>query len=319
MIFPLLRGLRPLALAPATWFFVAINIFVYIVNFPQFAEDQTKLDGLFEQSEFMRTQGSAFSQYVLDTPRQHSSFLRKMAKKATDGDSVSQMRMGGYALRNTGFMTEAEDREFHGDAIALAKWRADFIELREIQTRHPTYRWGLSSARPNWVNWISYQFAHSGFQHLFWNLVFLAFFATFLESVVGSSLVTLIYLGAGVSGAALFQAISGLTYSPLIGASGAVSGLMACVAVLSWNEGIRFFYWLLPVQGYFGVRDLPAWLIAVVFLLPDLAGQISSVSDANGMAYSAHLGGALFGCVFGFAIKYGFLEKEEMPPAEEIW
>jgi membrane associated rhomboid family serine protease len=313
MIFPIFRGLLPPHLVPVTWFLLAMNLFVFSVNFPAFHSAQMELESYFSDIDFMRTQGSAFSEFVKSKPEHYSFFLREMASRAIDGDQVSQVLMGGYAVRNSRFMEAAAATEFKGDEIALRKWRKSFLELRAIQERHPTYAWGLSALRPTWANWISYQFAHSGFQHLFWNMLILAVFATCLEAEIGGSLVMLIYLFSGLTGAALFFALSGLSFSPLVGASGAISGIMGCLAVYMWGQRVRFFYWLLPAQGYYGFRDLPAWLIIIVYLIPDLAGQISSLGDVNGLAYSAHLGGAALGAIAGLAIRLGWLVKDETP------
>lgn len=319
MIFPLLRGLLPPTLVPSTWFLLVTNVVVFLVNLPQFIPAQDELNRFFDDPNFMKTQGAVFSQFISDQPRPHSRFLREMAHRALAGDEMSQMLMGGYAMRNQEFMETAADRTVRGDTIAIAGWRSSLADLRAIQARHPTYKWGLSSAHRGFVNWITYQFAHSGAQHLLWNMIFLALFASCLETAVGGSIVILVYLGAGLFGAFVFALLSGFSYSPLIGASGAVSGLMACLAVLLWQERVRFFYWLLPVPGYFGIRDLPAWLIVIAFLIPDLAGHLATVGDASGMAYSAHLGGALLGALTGFAIRQGWLEKEDVESHERIW
>jgi membrane associated rhomboid family serine protease len=320
VIFPIFRGLLPPHLAPATWFLISVNLFVFIVNLPRFLSAQSEMDKVFHDPEFMRTQGAVFSQFVAARPDAYSAFLHKVGGRATAGDSVAQMQMGGYAVRDNEFMTSAEETPFQGDVLAINKWRAEFTELRSIQAKHPTYKWGLSTARPGFPNWMSYQFAHSGFQHLLWNILFLALFGMFLESLIGSSLVVLVYVGSGFAGAGLFANLSGFSHSPLIGASGAVSGLMSCLAVFLWREKARFFFWLLPTPGYFGFRDLPAWLIVIAYLVPDIAGHIASVPDINGMAYSAHIGGALLGAVIGFSVRQGWLAKEDSPPsAEEIW
>lgn len=320
MILPFFRGLLPPHLAPMTWFLVAINLFVFIVNLPAHFATKAALDAYILDADFMGTQGSVFSQLVQSRPDRYSEFLQALARNALQGDDLARRLMGSYAARDVLFNESFDSLRPRGDAIALATWRAEYHDFRDIQVRTPSYKWGLSHERSSWPNWISYQFAHTGFEHIFWNLLFLVLFAAFLEQLIGGSLVVLTYLGSGVAGAACFAAIAGLSYSPLVGASGSLSGLIACLAVYLWNAPARFLYWFLPTQGYWGIREFPAWLIVPVYFVPDIAGQLALIPGAGGVAYSAHLGGALCGALVGLAVKVGWLAKEEPPaPLEESW
>ncbi|MCM2281366.1 MAG: rhomboid family intramembrane serine protease [Bdellovibrionaceae bacterium] len=320
MILPFLRGLLPPHLAPVTWFLIGINLFVFIVNLPAHLATKSVLDVYVQDEEFMRTQGAVFAQLVRERPDRYSEFIRQLARNALQGDDLSKQLMGGYAARDRLFTESVDTMKFSGDAVALAKWKAEYYDFRDVQAKMPSYKWGLSRGRNGWTNWITYQFAHTGFEHIFWNLAFLLIFGACLEQLVGSSLVTLTYLGAGLAGAATFVLTAGLSYSPLVGASGSLSGLIACVAVFLWKQPARFLYWFLPVQGYWGIREFPAWLMFPVYFVPDLAGHISLIPGVGGVAYSAHLGGALFGLAVGYAIKRGWLVKEEPPaPLEESW
>jgi membrane associated rhomboid family serine protease len=106
--------------------------------------------------------------------------------------------------------------------------------------------------------------------------------------------------------------MSGLSSSPLVGASAAVSGLMALVAMGSWlnKERLRYFFMLLPMRPYFGFAYLPAWLVLVVYSLPDVSGYLGSSNEFGSVAYSAHLGGAAFGAVIAFAFFRGWLVRD---------
>jgi membrane associated rhomboid family serine protease len=312
MIFPFLRGILSPYLTPATWFLLAVNVIVFVSTYPAYVKYQRELDSTFRDETFMSVQGSAFAQTIGEEPRAYSRLLRKLAERAREGDTYSRTLLGGFAVRDKKFMENADTMKFDGDDVALVKWREKFLEIRDIQSHHPTYKWGLSAQRAGFMNWITYQFAHSGWHHLFWNMVFLLLFATFLEATLGSSLVILIYLGSGAFGAAFFCGIAGLSYSPLIGASGAISGLMACVVAYMWQKPVRYFYFLVMHPGYFGFRYLPAWLIGVVYLIPDIAGHISTVADVSGLAYAAHIGGAIFGAVAGYAARRGWLVAEPL-------
>lgn len=318
MILPFFRGLLPPHLAPVTWFFVTVNLFVFIVNLPSHLASQSAIDVYIKDDDFVRTQGNVFSQFVQKNPDRYSDLFKSMSKHALEGDWFAQLMMGSYGSRDKNFVENATRFKASGDAVALARWKAEYFDFHDAQLASPVHKWGLSLSRPGWTNYVTYQFAHSGFAHIFWNVFFLMVFAAFLEQLIGSSLVTLTYLGSGVMGAVLFSAFPGLSYSPLIGASGSLSGLMALLAVHLWNQPARFIYWFLPLPGYWGFREFPAWLIIPVYFVPDLAGVVMTIPDTGGTAYTAHLGGALFGGAVGFAVRCGWLFKEEPPaPLEE--
>jgi membrane associated rhomboid family serine protease len=310
VIFPFLRGLVALRRAPVTYALVAINLLVFIFTFNAFLRADHALDELLEDDVFVATQGSAFAVMIAREPGRFSKTLHALSASAIDGDSDSRRVLGSLALRNRVFMEQAADYEFGGDEVALADWRTKFAKLERIQAHHPSYQWGISQRTENWLHWITYQFAHSGFTHLFWNMLFLLLFGSFVETSLGGLAVALTYLGGGLLGAWSFSLLSGISSSPLVGASAAVSGLMGLVTVAFWKEKLKFFYWLFPMQGYFGFAFLPSWLVIIVFAVPDLSGFFSSVPEFGSIAYSAHLGGMTGGAVLGGLIIFRRFKSE---------
>jgi membrane associated rhomboid family serine protease len=151
-------------------------------------------------------------------------------------------------------------------------------------------------------------------------MVFLLIFGVFTESVVGSLWTLVTYISAGVAGAGSFALLSGISSSPLVGASAAISGLMGFVIVMCWGQKVKFFFWLLPIRGYFGFAMLPAWVLAVVYMLPDVSGYLSSVNDFQSVAYSAHIGGSLCGALIACSLKYvGLLQRSEQSRGVEYF
>jgi membrane associated rhomboid family serine protease len=218
-------------------------------------------------------------------------------------------------MRNNDFMSRAQTFNFGGDDIAIAHWRKRLKDFMKVQDANPSYRWGLSRVHGGWMNWFTYQFAHAGFSHLFWNMIFLMIFGCFVESQLGSSFVAIGYIVGGLAGAWSYSVLSGISYSPLVGASGAVSGLIGLVTVAWWRrEHLPFLYMLIPSREYMGIKLLPSWLLGLVFLLPDLSHYLSSTKEVGSVAYSAHIGGALFGALIAFGVTSGLLPKKEKAP-----
>jgi membrane associated rhomboid family serine protease len=211
-------------------------------------------------------------------------------------------------------MDRAESYDFGGDEVALGEWHAKLKEFTALQNDHPSYLWGISRVKSGWIQYVTYQFSHNGATHLFWNMLFLVIFGAFVETTLGSSFVILTYLGAGLLGAVVFSELSGIVSTPMVGASASVSGLMALVGFHGFKkEKLRFFYWLLPLEGYFGIVLLPSWLVLIVSMVPDLSGYLSSSKDFGSVAYAAHIGGAVCGGVIAILLKIGWMVVEVDP------
>lgn len=133
----------------------------------------------------------------------------------------------------------------------------------------------------------TYMFLHSSFSHLFFNMFALWMFGRTLEYELGSQRFLVYYLVCGV-GAALFQMgvawIAGDTGIALLGASGAVMGLLLAFGVMHPNETIILFPIPIPIKAIWFVIGY-----AVVEILLGWTGR------QVGVAHFAHVGGMLWG------------------------
>ncbi|MES2854327.1 MAG: rhomboid family intramembrane serine protease [Bdellovibrionota bacterium] len=307
MIFPYLSGLLAFSKAPFTYFLVFLNILVFFATYPEFVKSDRELDRLLENDTFIETQGAAFAAMIAREPAQFSPILVQLGQNAMKPDFEARQMLGTLALRNPHFMERANDYIFGGDQVALKMWNEKFNELKALQERHPSYRWGVSRSKNTGLQWISYQFAHSGWSHLFWNTLFLAIFGCFIEIMLGSSFVALAYVGGGLFGALFYSMLSGISSSPL-----------SLIGFSYWKKKeVKFFFWLLPMRGYYGFILLPGWLLLLVSLVPDVSGYIASSHEFGSVAYSAHLGGAVFGALIAGGLHLGWLKFENVDEDEE--
>ncbi|MCB0343382.1 MAG: rhomboid family intramembrane serine protease, partial [Bdellovibrionales bacterium] len=146
---------------------------------------------------------------------------------------------------------------------------------------------------------------------------FLFIFGCYLETILGGLAVLVIYLGSGMVAAGTFLLINGASSAPLIGASGAVSGLMALFCFLHWRIPVRCFYWLfIPVKGYSGFVYVPAWIIFFLWSASDLGGYLGSLAEFGGIAYTAHLGGEAAGLITGVVL-FVLTRFRPLPPQAE--
>lgn len=168
--------------------------------------------------------------------------------------------------------------------------------------------WGLVPAQPNYWTLFTYLFLHVNLWHLFSNMVFLWLFGPHVEDALGKVTFTILYVGGGIAAGLLHMAITLLLAphiglvdaSPLVGASGAVSSILAPFALRFHRSHIRLF-WLpgLLAPGGWARLELPALWGLGLFLLQNLFNGVWSLVHPGGdqTAYWAHIGGFVFGLV----------------------
>ncbi len=137
----------------------------------------------------------------------------------------------------------------------------------------------------------TYQFIHAGFLHILFNMIGLYFFGPLLENWFGSKRFLAFYLVCGVGGAivaTLLGLIPGADIFPvgaaLVGASGAIFGILAACAMLFPHQRVMLLFPPIPMS----MRTM-----ALVFLAIAALSVIAGSPNAGGQA--AHLGGALLG------------------------
>lgn len=173
-----------------------------------------------------------------------------------------------------------------------AEWQADRARYEQLRPAPFTDRWAQdfrpdAPARP--VTWLTAAFLHGSTGHLVGNMVFLFMFGFTLELAMGRTA----YLGAYLLGAFGAGAMAAWAYGGQrgigLGASGAVSALMAMYAVHYRLRRVRFFYQLF---FYFNYARLPALVLLPAWIAQEL---LQHASGRQGVGYMTHLGGLLTG------------------------
>jgi len=159
-------------------------------------------------------------------------------------------------------------------------------------------RLGLVPARFSASDLVTYQFLHAGWLHLFFNLLMLFVVGPFVEDVWGRPIFAAFYLAAGAFAGVMFTIRYPNLELPLVGASGAIAGVMGAFLVRYFNSKIRFFVWLGVPIGPFGA---PAWIIFPLWFAIQLFSAQSldqQLPDGSGVAFWAHVWGFIFGVAF---------------------
>ena len=155
---------------------------------------------------------------------------------------------------------------------------------------------------PAWVTLFSSMFLHGGFMHLAGNMLYLWIFGNNIEDVMGHGRYLVFYLVCGLV-AAMAQAFPDMGSTvPMIGASGAISGILGAYLLLFPKAKVQV---VIPI-GFFMMRTIPAgWLLGIWIAFQVFSG-VASDASGGGVAWWAHVGGF----VAGMALVYLFRQKD---------
>lgn len=188
-------------------------------------------------------------------------------------------------------------------------------KFREALTYHPYKAWGLVPANPRAVAFLTSLFMHAGWLHLLGNMLFFYISGPFTEDAYGRPLFAALYLTSGLASGLVHVAAFPNSEAPLVGASGAIAGIMGAFLVRFVRTKIRFFYFYFFFIIRSGTVDLPAWIVLPLWFLQQLF--FAGLSTSSGVAYRAHVGGFIFGFLAALAIKQLRIEERFIAPGIE--
>ena len=189
---------------------------------------------------------------------------------------------------------------FANTAVWLYQWRLG--EISPELGKAFVQRWGLvpyyltqdvhlsSLSTP-----LTSMFMHGGWLHLISNMWFLFIFGDNVEDVLGRVRYALFYIGSGLVAAVAQTLIDPSSHVPMVGASGAIAGVLGAYFRLFPHARVVT---LIPLLFLFFVRELPAVFFIVVWFGLQLLSGIGSlgyVGQEGGVAFFAHIGGFVGG------------------------
>jgi membrane associated rhomboid family serine protease len=145
---------------------------------------------------------------------------------------------------------------------------------------------------PPWATLITSMFLHGGWLHLISNMVFLWVFGDNVEDACGHVRYALFYVACGVVAALVHVASEPTSVVPVIGASGAVSGVLGAYLVLHPRAKVM-------ILVFFGlIAELPAVVVLSVWIAFQVFNALMQTgSEAVGVAWWAHIGGFVAGAL----------------------
>lgn len=143
---------------------------------------------------------------------------------------------------------------------------------------------------------VTSQFIHAGWGHLLGNLLFLWVFGRAVEDRLGHLGYMVLYLVWGVGAAMAQILLTGPSREPLVGASGAISGVLGAYLVLYPGAWVTL---LVPIFFLFWTVDVPALLVLGYWFLTQFLNGAAAITRAShataGIAFWAHVGGFVLG------------------------
>jgi membrane associated rhomboid family serine protease len=152
---------------------------------------------------------------------------------------------------------------------------------------------------PVWFTLFTSIFMHGGLAHLAGNMLYLWIFGDNVEEVLGHVRYLLVYLACGLAASLAHIALAPESLIPSLGASGAIAGVMGMYVIWFPQNRVR-------VLALRTITWMPALLVIGLWIVLQLVlgmGELSTVGQQGGVAYAAHVGGAVAGIVFGLVYR----------------
>jgi membrane associated rhomboid family serine protease len=140
---------------------------------------------------------------------------------------------------------------------------------------------------------LSYMFLHAGWIHLLGNMLFLWVFGDNVEDILGHGKFLLFYLLCGFAAAAVQMIAGPFSRVPMVGASGAIAGVMGAYLVKFPRSRVEMIFFAILFFHF----TMPAWFMLVYWFGLQVLGGLSDIGGASqgGTAFLAHVGGFLAG------------------------
>jgi membrane associated rhomboid family serine protease len=190
----------------------------------------------------------------------------------------------------------------------------------EGEPEHAFQRWGFTPDEPGGLGLLTHAFLHGGWFHLIGNLFLLMLAGPAIEDRWGRPLYTGFYALAGAFAAVVHMGLTNQPELPLVGASGAIAGVLGAFLVRLWKTKIQFaYFFIFGLRPVYGTFEAAAWVMLPLWFANELLqGWVSnSAGLASGVARWAHVGGFVFGVAIALAVRALRFEERFVNPSVE--
>lgn len=177
-------------------------------------------------------------------------------------------------------------------------------------------QFGFKPKEFNLLKLFSSMFIHANFFHLLFNMLFLWLVGCNIEDDWSWKVFLGLYLVGGLVAGGFHAMAFPSSTTPLIGASGAIAGIMGAFMIRRYKTKVRFAYFVwFFIRPYVGVFSIYAGIALPIWFIQQIIG--ASWSMESGTAYWAHIGGFVLGAAMGASFRFLGIEKKYITPMVE--
>jgi membrane associated rhomboid family serine protease len=177
------------------------------------------------------------------------------------------------------------------------------VSLDPYSLNHFMAVWSLRPAYFHWENIYTSMFIHASWGHIAGNMLFLWVFGDNVEDILGHGKYIVFYLLCGTAAALTQVYFNADSAVPMVGASGAIAGVMGAYLVKFPRSQVVMLFFLLFIFTF----DLPAWFMLIYWFALQVFGGVGSIAatqgQQGGVAFFAHVGGFVTGIVLIHAMR----------------
>jgi membrane associated rhomboid family serine protease len=191
-------------------------------------------------------------------------------------------------------------------AVFLYEYSLDPAALQDFMSRYALIPSRLLAAPASAaaLSILTSMFLHAGWLHVLGNMLYLWIFGNNVEDRLGTLPFVGFYLASGVVAAVVQTLASGPVSIPVVGASGAVAGVLGAYLVLYPGASVVT---LIPIFFFIEVARLPAFVVIGFWFLLQLGNGVASLGTpaaaAGGVAWFAHIGGFVTGMLIALVVR----------------
>jgi membrane associated rhomboid family serine protease len=267
---------------------VLMNVMVFF--FYQSGDTKKIIEAIttYQARDYFAQEWPIFEKYLEET--QESELLKSYRQQIQQGET--DLIIGDMVMNEAFYTYLQKNYRDYFTPDYYAEWAPERTRLH-TQLQSVSYiANGLRASDLRISTFFSHQFLHGDIMHLLGNMFFLIICGFAVEGAIGHWRFLLFYLLSGVAAGFVQVASDWSSTTPLVGASGAISGVMAMYLAVFRFKKIEFFYWFFFFVGYFRA---PALLILPFYIGKEIYSYHSD-TESN-VAFMAHAGGFVAGAL----------------------
>ncbi|MDQ2070812.1 rhomboid family intramembrane serine protease [Natronospira bacteriovora] len=285
-----------------------INVLVFFVLQGGDGAVETEAGQYYHDSGLSAQEWEWFGEHISPNDQPHWDYRQELDALAEEDvpDAFIALFRANVLESHPDFLEAAEAGEFLSrDSEDWADWAQQREQFESMMDESFTQRYLLKYWKVEPANLFAHMFMHGSFMHLFGNMLFLVLLGLLVEGALGRWLYLGAYLLSGLGAAGATLLMNWGIPTGMLGASGAIAGLMGLFAVLYGLRKVRFFYWFFV---YFDYVRAPALILLPAWLGWEL---LQFFMDDSNVAYDAHIGGIVTGALLGvLVLKLNWEDRE---------